>query len=142
MASSPKLVSKDMKLFELQLLTRTLGDVSYKVSGDICDPSKAKVSNTNSISRTETFGASVSDPFGIVSASVEFSTEETASQSYEYEFTPSPGQCGHVSWTPYFNCVGGTITGCEGGDQTGEVCTAKRLNNNQLDGVYLFVQTN
>ena len=93
-----------------------------QVSGFICDTtSKVTIENSMSVSHTTTFGSSVSDPFGIVSASVEFSTEESASQSYSYEFTPKEGQCGHVSFTPFFNCVGGTITGCEGGDQTGEV---------------------
>jgi hypothetical protein len=116
--------------------------VSYTVSGYICDStSKVTITNENSISHTTTFGASVSDPFGIVSASVEFSTEETATQSFSYEFTPQEGQCGHVAFTPFFNCVGGTITGCEGGDQTGEVCTAKRISDKQIDGAYLFVQT-
>jgi len=115
--------------------------MSQQVSGNICDTtSKVTITNENSVSRTTTFGASVSDPFGIVSASVEFSTEETATQSYSYEFTPKEGQCGHVSFTPFFICVGGTITGCEGGDQTGEVCTAKRISDNQIDGAYRFVQ--
>lgn len=60
-----------------------------QVSGFICDSnSKVSITNENSVSRTSSFGASVGDPYGIVSASVSFSTEETASQSYTYEFTP------------------------------------------------------
>ena len=116
--------------------------MSYTVSGYICDSnSEVTITNENSIAHTTTFGASVSDPFGIVSASVEFSTEETVTQSFSYKFTPKEGQCGHVAFTPFFNCVGGTITGCEGGDQTGEVCTAKRISDKQIDGGYLFVKT-
>jgi hypothetical protein len=120
----------------------SLGSVSVQVSGYICDStSEVTITNEHSVSRTTTFGASVSDPFGIVSASVEFSTEETATQSYSYTFRPKEGQCGHVSFTPFYNCISGTIPGCEGGDAVGEVCTAKRIDNNQIDGAYLFVQT-
>ena len=102
------------------------------------------ITNTQSVSETTTFGASVSDPFGIVSASIEFLIEKPAGQSWTCMYTPPGDVCSRVSWTPFFNCVSGTITGCDGGDQTGEFCTAKRLSTEQLDagGIYLFVQTN
>ncbi|KAF2029532.1 hypothetical protein EK21DRAFT_112904 [Setomelanomma holmii] len=50
------------------------------VSGYICDStSEVTITNKNSISRTTTFGASLSDPWGIISASTEMSFEESAS---------------------------------------------------------------
>jgi hypothetical protein len=104
--------------------------------------SELTYTNEQSVSRTTTFGASVGDPFGIVSASTEFSFEETASQSTTFTFKPKQGQCGHISWTPFFDCIKGTITGdCEGGDQSGETCTAKRIGNGDIDGSYNFVVT-
>lgn len=117
------------------------GTASQQVSGYICGTtSKVTITNENSVAHTTTFGASVGDPFGVVSASTEFSTEESASQSYSYEFTPAEGQCGHVSFTPFFECVKGSIAKCKDGDQTGEVCTAKRISDKQIDGAYIFVQ--
>ena len=116
------------------------GSESMILTGRICgDGSSTSLTNENSVSQTTTFGASVSDPFGIISASTEFSFEESASQSYTYMFTPPTGQCGRVSWTPFFLCTGGTIDGCDGGPQTGEACTAKRIDDNQLDGSYSFL---
>ncbi|KAH7066255.1 hypothetical protein BKA63DRAFT_557792 [Paraphoma chrysanthemicola] len=81
---------------------------------------KVSITNEKSVSRTTTFGASVSDPWGIVPESTEFSTEESASQSYTYEFTRRDGQCGHVSFTLFYNCIQGTITDCDEGDVVGE----------------------
>ncbi|KAI8933964.1 hypothetical protein NX059_008738 [Plenodomus lindquistii] len=105
------------------------------VSAYICNSnSKVTITNEQSVSRTTTFGASIGDPFGVVSASTESSTEESASQSFSYEYTPDDSQCGHLSWTPYFECVSGKIPDCDGHNQLGEVCTAKRINDNQLDG--------
>lgn len=118
------------------------GSASYQVSGYICDSTSAvTITNEMSVAHTTTFSASVSDPFGIVSTSVGFKTETEASQSYSYMFTPMSGQCGHMSFTPFFTCTGGTITGCDAGDQNGEVCTAKRVSGQQVDGAYVFVQT-
>lgn len=122
--------------------TKSAG-TSERVSGEICgSTTEVMITNEKSVSRSTTFGASVGDPFGIVSASIDFTTEESASQSYTYTFSPAEGQCGFVSWTAELLCTEGTITGCEGGDQTGEVCTARRINDNQLAGVYSFVQAN
>ncbi|KAF2718949.1 hypothetical protein K431DRAFT_305544 [Polychaeton citri CBS 116435] len=118
------------------------GLTSQQVGGYICGKNtRVDITNENSVSRSTTFGSSVSDPFGIVSASIEFTTEEEASQSYTYSFTPEKAMCGHVAFTPFFTCTGGTITGCDGGDQKGEVCTAKRIDKSQIDGAYHFVQT-
>ncbi|PIA92539.1 hypothetical protein CB0940_05179 [Cercospora beticola] len=118
------------------------GDVSTQIGGYICgDAVTVGITNEVSVSQTTTFSASVGDPFGVVSASVGFEVEESASQSTTYEFTPLPGQCGHVAFTPFYTCTSGTITGCEGGDQNGEVCTAKRVSDDRIDGAYSFAQT-
>jgi hypothetical protein len=123
------------------VLTYDSGSESYQVSGYVCDAtSRVTIENSNSVAYTTTFGLAVADPLGIVTASVDFAIEVRASQSYSYNFTPKEGQCGHVSFTPFFTCVGGKITGCEGGDVNGEVCTAKRISENQIDGAYTFVQ--
>jgi hypothetical protein len=116
---------------------------SYIMTGYICgDGSEIEQSNEQSVTRTTTFGASVGDPFGIVTVSTQISFEETAAQSSTYKFTPKDGQCGHINWTPFFDCIKGTMTDCgETGDQTGEVCTAKRLGSGDIDGAYTFVVT-
>jgi hypothetical protein len=116
---------------------------SYVITNYICgDGSELENSNQQYVTRTTTFGASVGDPFGIVTASTQISFEETAGQSTTYKFTLKEGQCGHINWTPFFDCIKGTLTGCgEGGDQTGEVCTAKRLGSGDIDGAYTFVVT-
>jgi hypothetical protein len=120
----------------------TTGSESFKISNDICgETTTVAITNEKSVGRSTTFGLSVGDPWGVVSASVDFTIEESASQSQTYTFAPVSSQCGHVAWTPYFICVEGTIAGCEGGDQTGEVCTAKRINETMVDGIYRFVQT-
>ncbi|PIA92334.1 hypothetical protein CB0940_09143 [Cercospora beticola] len=137
------LAKRDCDSFTPSGDTYTKADsVSSKIGARICgDGTMQEVTNEMSVSRSTTFGASVGDPFGIVSASTEFTTEESASQSYTYVFTPPEGQCGNVAFTATLNCLGGTITGCEGGDQTGEVCTARRISEDQVDGTYSFVIT-
>jgi hypothetical protein len=127
--------------------SQLLGNRSYKVSGYICGGGNDVTrTNENSVSRTSTSGASVGDPFGIISASTEFSFKESASQSTSYEFAPENGTCGSIHWTPFFNCIQGTISGgCECGDQSGEACTAKRVDDanpkSEIDGAYSFVQS-
>lgn len=120
------------------------GTESYTVSGFICDSTtEVSLTNEHSVSQSTTFGSSVSDPFGIVSASISFTIEKEASQSQTYKFQPMEDQCGHVAWTPFYTCTGGTITGCDAGDQKGEVCTAKRIGDDKkfIDGAYHFVTT-
>ena len=116
--------------------------VSTRLTGRICgDGSMTTITNEQSVSRSTTFEASVSDPFGIISASIEFTTEMTATQSYDYTFTAPNGQCGQVVFTATLLCTSGTISGCDDGDQEGEACTANRVSDSQIDETYSFVIT-
>ena len=116
------------------------GSTSYVLSGYICDV-EATYTRTNS----QTVGFSTTLEAGInteiFSASVSFTFEESSTQSSSYTFSVKPSDCGHYSWTPFFVCETGTTEGCDGGDKHGEVCSAKRISDMEIDGQYTWVQT-
>ncbi|KAF2162491.1 hypothetical protein M409DRAFT_27114 [Zasmidium cellare ATCC 36951] len=76
---------------------------------------------------TETWGVDVSvsvgDPFGIVSASVGVSWEQSIERSFSGTFTFGPGERGYVVFIPLLTCVEGAFDGdCEGNGQVVTAC--------------------
>ncbi|KAH7400516.1 hypothetical protein DE146DRAFT_754990 [Phaeosphaeria sp. MPI-PUGE-AT-0046c] len=114
---------------------------STKISRNLCWETQAEFTEAHdvTVSRSTSFSAGIS--WEILSAGVEFSVEESVSESRQYTLKVPEGACGFFSFTAFMTCQAGKIRGCDNGDLEGEVCTPKRLADGQLDGSYSFVET-
>lgn len=114
---------------------------SAKISRNWCWDTEAKITDAHevTVTRSSTFSAGIS--WEILSAGVEFTVEESVTETRQYELSVPEGACGFFSFTAFMTCQAGTIGECEGGDLKGEVCTSKHLSDGQLDGSYSFVET-
>ncbi|KAL3442818.1 hypothetical protein BJX65DRAFT_312432 [Aspergillus insuetus] len=110
------------------------------VSDPVSGPASVAISESITVGRSQTFSASVGDPYGIISLSsgVEFSESTTNQLSYTFEV--QDGQNGYVGWTPQLNCVEGVLSGCDGAaDESGEVCGPNVGADGEVIGQYSFV---
>ncbi|KAJ0418887.1 hypothetical protein BJY00DRAFT_314566 [Aspergillus carlsbadensis] len=110
------------------------------VSDPVSGPASVAISESITVGRSQTFSASVGDPYGIISLSsgVEFSESTTNQLSYTFEV--QDGQNGYVGWSPQLNCVEGVLSGCDGAaDESGEVCGPNVGADGEVIGQYSFV---
>ncbi|CAN9298892.1 hypothetical protein CUC08_Gglean008441 [Alternaria sp. MG1] len=91
------------------------GGTNYVISDVVtCTPTEScQATLGEEVTEETTFSTevSVSDPLGIVSASVGFEFSESVTQSFEGSYTFGPGERGYVVFIPWITCVEGYFTG-------------------------------
>ncbi|KAI4953502.1 hypothetical protein J4E91_002349 [Alternaria rosae] len=91
------------------------GGTNYVISDVVtCTPTEScQATLGEEVTEETTFSTevSVSDPLGIVSASVGFEFSQSVTQSFSGTFTFGPGERGYVVFIPWITCVEGYFTG-------------------------------
>ncbi|KAH7407092.1 hypothetical protein DE146DRAFT_630352 [Phaeosphaeria sp. MPI-PUGE-AT-0046c] len=103
-----------------------LADYSEYVAGPFSCPQGGtctqEISETFEISRSISIGTEISDPFGIISVSLDVTFEESYSHTVSQSFQFPESSTGYVSSTPVLECYKGRWTGCDEDDGIFEAC--------------------
>lgn len=98
---------------------------------------------TNSWTNTEeastSFSASVT-ALEIISVSTTFEFSISHAETVTYAVTVPAGESGRIGFTPYFQCVKGTLTECDGTISDESESCAPYLINGVAQGDYTFIQ--
>lgn len=110
--------------------------------GPFTEDTEVDVTYDQSVSRTTSFDASIGDPFGIISLSVNVAFEDSRSEGFTIKVPVPAGQQGVVGFTPVYQCTTGTLEDCDGvRTEPGETCTAFLTGNGFVEGDYLLIQS-
>jgi hypothetical protein len=99
---------------------------------------------TVAVSSSETVGyttsVSVGVAFEVFSAGVDFSTEQSFTETISRDFEVPAGQQGYIVWTPIYRCVDGHLSDCDDDDGEVRFCTAATTDAGNLSGSWAFQQ--
>ncbi|KAB2106299.1 hypothetical protein AG0111_0g5574 [Alternaria gaisen] len=109
------LTERDCDCFQATRGPFQSGGTNYVISDVVtCTPTEScQATLGEEVTEETTFSTEVpvSDPLGIVSASVGFEFSESVTQSFEGSYTFGPGERRYVVFIPWITCVEGYFTG-------------------------------
>lgn len=109
-----------------------ISDTVSCATGEAC---QVQMSGTVEKSFSTSVSVSVSDPFGIITASTSLTWEKSMSRTFSTTHSFPPGTRGYLEFIPIMTCVEGYFNGdCNGAGQTTMACAPKKNGQGEMTG--------